>query len=186
VHLFLFFKPRGLYGISQGEAVNISNDVLQNLPSYNTEKPIEQNCFPKPEARISNEKTFCDEFANLVYYRPKLEDYMSSAQPFLKQGYSIQDLSREINIPQHHLSALLNRVYKLRFTDYINGMRIRFIEENLGKPDWENLTLEGIAKQAGFTSRTTFFNAIKKTVGVTPSEFMAQLKKQQPKINSLL
>ena len=99
-----------------------------------------------------------------------------SARPFLRQGYSIIDLSNETGIPQHHLSALLNRVYEMRFNDYLNRKRINYIIENFGDPEWEVLTLEGIAKQAGFTSPTTFFNSIKKLTGLSPSEFIAQIK----------
>ena len=40
----------------------------------------------------------------------------------------------------------------------------------------EMLTLDALAKQAGFGSRTTFFNAFKQKMGLTPSEF---LNKQQ-------
>ena len=43
---------------------------------------------------------------------------------------------------------------------------------------WQQLTLEGIAKLAGFNSRTTFFNAIKKATGLTPSEFMSEISKE--------
>ena len=71
----------------------------------------------------------------------------------------------------------------MRFTDYINGLRICYIKQHVSNKEWEKLTLEGIAKHAGFSSRTTFFNAIKKTAGITPSAFLAGLKKQQSNFN---
>ena len=116
------------------------------------------------------------EFSNLEAYKPVLDAYMASAKPFLKQKYSINDLSKDTGIPQHHLSALLNRIYKMRFNEYLNGLRINYIIENFENPAWDKLTLEGIAKQVGFTSRTTFFYTIKKITGESPSEFMAKIK----------
>jgi AraC-like DNA-binding protein len=99
-------------------------------------------------------------------------------KPFLKQGYSINALSNETGIPQHHLSSMINRVYEMRFNEYLNRLRIDYISENFKNPEWEKLTLEGIAKQAGFTSRTTFFNTIKKITGLSPSEYVAQIKQK--------
>jgi AraC-like DNA-binding protein len=61
----------------------------------------------------------------------------------------------------------------------MNRMRIDYIIENLGGPQWGNLTLEGIARQAGFNSRTTFFNSIKKATGLAPSEFLESIKTGQ-------
>ena len=177
VHLFLFFKPQVLYGIPLIKTAAPSNSLVQKVVADNTVLNTDKNI-------LNNKAASYYEFSNLETYKPVLDEYMQSTQAFLKQGYSIQDLSRETNIPLYHLSPLLNRIYKMRFTDYINGLRITFIEENFGEAEWENLTLEGIAKQAGFTSRTTFFNAIKKITGVTPSEFIAGLKGQEPEIDS--
>ncbi|HET7897389.1 MAG TPA: helix-turn-helix domain-containing protein, partial [Flavisolibacter sp.] len=120
------------------------------------------------------------EVSNLEQYKPVLERYMATEKPFLKQGYTINELSRDTGIPQHYLSALLNRLYEMRFNEYLNRLRINYISENLTNPEWEKLTLEGIAKQAGFTSRTTFFNTIKKTTGLSPSEFIEQIKIKPP------
>ena len=39
------------------------------------------------------------------------------------------------------------------------------------------MTLEGIASEVGFNSRTTFFNAIKKSTGLSPSEYISQIRK---------
>ena len=180
VHLYLFFQPEILYGISRKNMSVLSPpyDLYDHLP----EKTKQDQTHEKPYSpgKVVHDST---QLSSLESYKPNLESYMKLNTPFLKQGFSIYDLSRETAIPQHHLSALLNRVYKMRFTDFINGLRICYIKEHFGTDEWENLTLEGIAKHAGFSSRTTFFNAIKKTTGITPSAFLSQLKKQQSKFS---
>ena len=45
----------------------------------------------------------------------------------------------------------------------------------MGRPEWRQLTLEGLALEAGFSNRTTFFRAFTKLTGCTPSEYMAQV-----------
>jgi AraC-like DNA-binding protein len=54
------------------------------------------------------------------------------------------------------------------------------LEKNFN-PEWEKLTLEGIGNEVGFSSRTTFYNSIKKFRGVSPSEFFEK-KKNQPTV----
>ena len=178
ITIYLFFQPEILYGISAKKDVvffsQYNHEPLNTVPQSHLKKKT----YNFPELDYTSTA-----FSNLEIYKPVLESHMQSKTPFLKKGYSIQDLSRETGIPQHHLSALLNRVYKMRFTDYINGLRICYIKQDFGKIQWQNLTLEGIAKHAGFSSRTTFFNAIKKNAGITPSAFLAELKKQQLKFS---
>jgi len=183
IKLCLFFQPEILYGIAVRDNLvpvqSRSFPAQEDLQEKNNEPQDDLSREDKNPSDPLSESS--QDFPGLATYKPILESFMQSRQPFLKQGYSIQDLSAETGIPQHHLSALLNRVYKQRFTDYINGMRICYIARNFGNAHWENLTLEGIAKQVGFTSRTTFFNAIKKTTGVAPSEFIELLKKKDLK-----
>ena len=55
----------------------------------------------------------------------------------------------------------------------------KFLEKKLiseGKA--EELTLEAIGIQSGFTNRNTFFTAFKKVEGVSPSAFLAQTLRQ--------
>ena len=183
IKLRLFFQPEILYGIPATGGFSALSAPFTSVDASEEKNHQPQNGLDKEKKKRSNiDSENSPAFPRLATYQALLESYMQSKKPFLKQGYSIQDLSSETGIPQHYLSALLNRIYKQRFTDYINGMRICYIRQNFENTEWEKLTLEGIAKQAGFTSRTTFFNAIKKTSGVAPSEFIALLKKQHSKI----
>ena len=101
--------------------------------------------------------------------------HLESSKPFLKPGYSINDLSKETGIPLHHLTALLNKGYNERFNDFINKLRLDYMVKFF-KPEWERLTLEGIGREVVFNSRTTFYNTIKKNTGLSPSAFFENRK----------
>jgi AraC-like DNA-binding protein len=177
INLYLFFKPEILYGIPQKLVFAQSREEKPEVKSKTADR--KEPVFNIENVLIEQKTEKKTEFFNLERYKPSLEAYMKSEKPFLKQGYSINELSRDTGIPQHHLSALINRVYEMRFNEFLNRLRINYISENFTNPAWENLTIEGIAKQAGFTSRTTFFNAIKKATGLSPSEFIGQIKHKQ-------
>ena len=107
-------------------------------------------------------------------YRARLEAHML-LQPFRRKGYGIKDLAAETAIPPHHLSALINQEYRMNFSDFLNRYRIEYVKERMVQLDWRQLTLEGLALEAGFGNRTTFFRAFVKLTGSTPSEYQAQL-----------
>ncbi|MBC7828515.1 MAG: AraC family transcriptional regulator [Chitinophagaceae bacterium] len=179
INFYLFSKPQILYGIPHIQ--HLSNK--QFAETITIEEPArllsEIDHEPSPDKQPSSTESTHSALDYLAAYQPVVEKHLSDAKPFLKQGYSLVQLSEETGIPRHHLSALLNKMYGNRFNDFINRYRIQYITQNMDDPEWPKLTLEGIARQAGFNSRTTFFNAIKKFTGLPPSEFLEKAKNKQ-------
>lgn len=116
-------------------------------------------------------------------YRLRLENYMQTKQPFLQHNYKIADLARELNIPQHHLTIVLNKVMKMRFNDYINQYRIAYIK-NLVAQQGLTHSLEGFASMAGFSNRVTFTRAVQRMTGQTPSQYFTYAVK--PNLHSVV
>lgn len=116
------------------------------------------------------------DFSYLKEYAPIVESYFQENRPYLNKGYSISQLSVDTDIPVHHLSALFNKVFGIRFNDYLNSHRLQYLEDNLTNPDFQEYSQEGLAWQAGFNSRISFFNAVKKLKGITPAEFLSKEK----------
>jgi AraC-like DNA-binding protein len=100
-----------------------------------------------------------------------LQQYAENNTSFLQSGFSIRDLSIELNIPQHHLSYVLNRILHMRFNDYINKLRILYLKKHNSPEKMQSTTLEGLALEAGFGNRTTFIRAVKKLTGENPSVY---------------
>lgn len=187
--IYLFFVPTILFGLPIVRRELIMNQTTTGVPSSQvTPSPvttIKTNGMEKKElvvAGIEDQKEGHagievneDRYSYLEAYKPVLEMHLESAKPYLKQGYSINDLSKETGIPLHHLTALLNKGYHERFNDFINKLRLDQLEKNFD-PEWKKLTLEGIGKEVGFNSRTTFYNAIKKHRGLSPSAFFDNWK----------
>jgi AraC-like DNA-binding protein len=80
------------------------------------------------------------------------------------------DLSRELSIPSHQLSAFINQEYSKNFNELINNYRVVYLEELVAaNPEYLNYTLEALGQLAGFKSRASFYSAVKKKSGQTPS-----------------
>lgn len=151
----LLFFPNILYGLPQLDFV---------LPNKIKDPAAEQ--LPKKVVRsfeISDEK--------LQLLHDKIEQYCQT-KPYLNPEFSLSTMSADTDIPVHHLSYYFNEHLNINFNAWKNDHKINYVIELIDNGSNELLTLDALAKQAGFGSRTTFFNAFKQKMGLTPSEFL--------------
>ena len=97
-------------------------------------------------------------------------------RPYLKHGYSLRNLSDELNITYTYLSYIINREYGMNFNDLVNKYRIEFMQKLMAEPDASLYTLEGLAFRSGFSSRSTFYRAFYKSTGRMPSAFVRAMQ----------
>lgn len=163
LNLLLFFFPNILYGLPQldyaiatkqnkaeEERLGIAEDVKKQVRSF----------------EISNEKL------NLLNL--KIERYIEH-KPYLSTEFNLTVMSADTDIPVHHLSYYFNEHLKINFNTWKNDLKIDHVIYLIRNGSGEILTLDALAKQAGFGSRTSFFNSFKQKVGVTPSEYLNNL-----------
>lgn len=108
-----------------------------------------------------------------------IQAHLEQQQPFLKQGYTLRNLADDLNITYTYLSFIINREFGMSFNDLINKYRIEYLKVLLNKQGFGMFTLEGLAYQAGFNSRSTFYRAFHKITGSLPSEFLRHLQDQK-------
>ncbi|HEY1872276.1 MAG TPA: helix-turn-helix domain-containing protein [Chitinophagaceae bacterium] len=102
-----------------------------------------------------------------------LIELMIKQKPFRKQGFTIQDLSNQTGIPIYQLSPLINRHFKMNFASWVNHHRVKYFLEHIVKN--QRMTLEALAREAGFASRSAFISAFKKERGSTPRDYLKTL-----------
>ncbi len=197
---YLLLKPSILFGMPKLEKMvamlrvirkerdggNADSSMGTRLPAENAVPAggigaTDANDFPLAEfpeidkagLDLNEAKKGSTKFSQSKYdeYMSILAQLMEEEKPFLRKRYSINDLSNDLKVPQHHISYLLNNILNVRFNDYINQFRLEYIKERLSNEKLGHLTLEGIALEAGFTSRITFFRVVQKQTGMNPSEY---------------
>ena len=154
----LLFFPKILYGLLQLDF------VVKNVQQEND-----------PELVKKGVRSFEISAQKLELLHHKIEQYCQT-KPFLNPDFSLSTMSADTDIPVHHLSYYFNEHLNINFNTWKNDHKINFVIYLIENGNNEMLTLDALAKQAGFGSRTTFFNAFKQKMGLTPSEF---LNKQQ-------
>ena len=99
----------------------------------------------------------------------QLNDLMSQTQLYKTPNLKLKDIAHKIDISPHQLSQLLNDNLGKSFSSFINEYRIQAACQLITKS--HHLSLEGIGKEVGFNSKSTFFSTFKKMKGMTPSQF---------------
>ena len=150
VLLLLRFRPAILYGMRYNDIY--SRDLIDTSRLANT---LPEELTLELDERLK------------VFVREKT---------FLKHDITLAELAEQLKTRPYILSAFLNRKYEVHFNGLINKLRIEYVTEGLADNKWNMLTLEAIGEQAGFNNRTTFFNAFKKFTGMTPTQYIKQMK----------
>lgn len=157
--IHLLFKPNILYGMTGWLQQPVPQvDLLDDKMTIALQKTKEE----LPRTSLTLEQGMA--------YKSLLENHFTENNPFLKGGYTMGDLSRELSIPSHQLSAFINQEYSKNFNELINSYRVAYLEKLVAEnPEYLNYTLEALGQMAGFKSRASFYAAVKKKTGLTPA-----------------
>jgi AraC-like DNA-binding protein len=171
VSLSLLFKPSILYGM-HGWVRKIPDSSLSNGFK---EVQVAESLVPMAEEK---KKTYLSVEQGQAMKRA-LEEHFSENRPFLKPGYSIAQLSQELEIPSYQLSGFINQEYAKNFNELINEYRVDYLLRHMKDEDrMAQFTLEAIGREAGFNSRAAFIAAVRKVTGKTPSEVLGRRNKE--------
>lgn len=99
----------------------------------------------------------------------ELNALMDAQKPYTNQKLKLDDLASLVGLNRHTLSRLLNEEYKYGFAQYIKEYRVKEAKQLIQTRN--ELSLEGIGFEAGFSSKSSFFETFKKIANATPSEF---------------
>jgi len=106
----------------------------------------------------------------------KLEKYFQTQKTYLQPNLSISQVAVETQIPNRDLSYIINNYYQKRFNDYLNEMRLQHFLFQIDANTLDNLTIEAIAFDSGFSSKTSFYRAFNRFYGCTPLVHLETLK----------
>lgn len=108
----------------------------------------------------------CEIYKNLLYQLEK-------RKVFLDSKLSLKKLSAMIETNQTYLSNVVNRYFDCNLKELVNNYRIEYAKELLRA---ESCGLEEMPAQCGFASKSPFYVAFKKVVGMTPMKYMMKLR----------
>jgi len=165
---FCFFMHNAQTNIFIGQtAININLIFLfvitaLKIGSMDTEKKVEK--------RISYQINE----ASAASYWKTLTVYMDTHKPYRNQNCSIQSLALQTNIPTYQLSKLLNAHGGISFTYFINEYRLKEAVVYLEDRRKQRKTIDTIALECGFGSRSSFYRAFARVYSTSPATYRKQ------------
>ncbi|NTS78251.1 AraC family transcriptional regulator [Catenovulum sp. SM1970] len=104
----------------------------------------------------------------------QLKTLMEQEQLYLDADLTMQSLAAKLDINVYVLSEAINTIDGMNYYQYINQYRVAHAKKLL-KENTE-LSIKSICFESGFNNRTSFNNAFKHIIGLTPSQYQSNPK----------
>ena len=98
---------------------------------------------------------------------------------YLKPDVSLNDYASKIEVNQKYITYVIRKHWDINFPGYINQLRINYIVR-LIKSDSKYLQykISYLANLCGFSSHSRFSAIFKEVTGISPSSFIAKVRKE--------
>ena len=101
----------------------------------------------------------------------RLTETMEREMPYLKSNLTLPDLAKMVSTTPNYLSQVINEQLQMNFFDFINSYRIETAKNLIINPLPHTRNILDIAMESAFNSKSAFYSAFKKQMGITPAEF---------------
>lgn len=127
--------------------------------------------------RIENEELHSPRYVNSMLnpdvaddYKKKIIECFETTRIFLHPDLSLELLSKNLNIPKKYLPQIFNMHFKVNFYKFVAQYRIEYALSQMRLKEGK-FTIESLAYECGFNSKTSFNRYFKEITGVTPREY---------------
>lgn len=146
---------------------NIEIDKL-NLRLDQTEEKLQLN-------KNGNEYSNGIKDEEKIYQKLK---YLLNTEKIYKQpDISVGKLAKKLKTNTSYLSVIINSRFEESFKTLINNYRINEARRLLRSSEYSNYSIEGIAEEVGYQSRSTFYQSFKQITGLTPTQYVKNITK---------
>ncbi len=128
---------------------------------------------PQSVVDVDIDKTDRIESDKLMSMAQAISDCMKERKPYVDVDLTMPQLAAILNISNNELSYILNNHFQENFYTYINRHRIEESKRIMSDPTRMNLSIDGVALESGFRSKSTFYKWFKQLNGLSPGEYRA-------------
>jgi AraC-like DNA-binding protein len=149
--------------------------------SIETSMPVNEKkeLLPASEKEFNRPSLLSPEKQKAIYMA--VEEIVRNRKLFLDEDFNLDKLAVATTIQRQYISEALNQYAQKSFYQFINGYRIEAVIARMEKLKHQTITinLTTLAFDCGFKSKAPFNQYFKKHTGLTPSEYMERLRKQE-------
>ncbi len=155
-------KQTDIYNRSIKEKIIFSNDTISAIKEE--EQPNEAFIQAKTIIHTVSEE-------DQLILSKKIVELIEQNKLYLNSKLSVYDIANELKTNISYISLTINNQFKKNFRNFINEYRVAEAKRLLSDPQYNNLSIEGIAQNSGFVSMSTFRSSFLKITQKNPSDF---------------
>ncbi|GEM_PF-666780 len=172
-------KKRFKIIIEEIEKRKLEESILQTDHHFSDELKVESNIAKNPETTEQ-----AKEPKPIISPQKEKELLTKLAQfekgtKFTAKGFTQSKLASYLNTNTIYTNYILKEHRKQTFSEYLNGIRIKFLIDKLyDNPEYLNYKIGYLSEICGFSSHSKFTQTFKKEMKMAPSEFIDLLKEE--------
>lgn len=105
----------------------------------------------------------------------QLRQLLAEKKLYLNPNLTRRELAEELNVSEVFVSSLLKEGLQTSFYELINKYRVEEAMRMIRNGNLNHITVDALAKEAGFNSKSTFNKAFKQYTGTTPTRYRDRL-----------
>ncbi len=133
--------------------------------------PTEYGLILRPRAAIKKPKK---EHKVLGEVMVRLQEFFQEKKPYSNPELTVVDVSVALDVHPKIISKAINSLTDKNFNRFVNSFRINRAKVLLKDTAMRHITIDGVGREVGFQSKSSFYNAFKTMVGTTPLEYQKQ------------
>lgn len=186
LHIFMIFWIAH-NGFSQTKifkeqnSLTTENEVIVEPSNWNENQA---SAFEKGQKKSDENKPEIKQ-QELITSRLDLQQFEAIKTRILQQELytdpelNLSSLAATLELKENELSRLINQCGNVNFYLFINQFRIEKFKELILSPKAQQLSIIGLASEAGFATKSTFYKVFKDIEGMTPKEYQNSKNKSE-------
>ena len=94
------------------------------------------------------------------------------------KDYSAKQLAQDLCTSTRYISAVVNVMFGMNYSNYVNQFRIKEAMKILANPNNRELRMQDVSDMVGFANRQSFYAAFYRVNRTTPREYRQNQLKQ--------
>lgn len=147
--------------------------ILYGLPLDRTSLIINVNEASVPEKEKIETISFDEDYIEKI--KLLLLNWIEQKK-YLDDETTTTSLSKDIDLPNHHVTYFFNHVNDEKYIEWQNRKRIEYAMSLINSKNGYNKTIENLGKESGFKSYSAFIHSFKKITGKLPKDYIKNFK----------
>jgi AraC-like DNA-binding protein len=126
---------------------------------------------------INNSITASKSSTSLSAYYESFLQLMTCEKLYLNPNLSREDIAQKLGISPSYLTQIIKTHTEQNLTSVVNQYRVAAVKQMLENEKFQQFSILAIGMEAGFKSKSAFYDSFKKETGLTPNQYKIRFRK---------